>query len=178
MINYVNGDAITGKSQKPDCTCIYIAHLCNSRGLWGAGVSGIVGKRFPLSRYDYGKRIRCLGELSLGTNTYSNYFDKNPAIVVVNMIAQLDVNRYSTLPLVDYDKLRVCLVLLRDKILSDCEYDKKFRGKDANPELHMPKIGSGLAHGNWDIVNSIVREVFDNECGINVYIFDWTGKWK
>ena len=46
--------------------------------------------------------------------------------------------------------------------------------KPASPnkvEIHAPKFGSGLARGDWDVIEALIVEAWDNE-GIPVTIYE------
>ncbi len=65
---------------------------------------------------------------------------------VANMIAQQGIRRDGGLPPIRYDAVRKCL-----------EQVAGFAREDS-ASVHMPRIGCGLAGGNWDLIESIILE--------------------
>lgn len=149
-INYVVGDAT-----QPITRPAIIAHVCNNKGGWGKGFSGALSAKYPkaeeLYRYywcnQYNHELGCI-QVSLSS------------IWTVNMIAQ---DGYSTKrkPAIDYAALEGCLVQLCELVL------------DSNKRIgvHMPRIGTGLAGGDWAVIEPIiVRTLCD--AGISVTVYD------
>jgi len=80
-------------------------------------------------------------------------------LYVCNMVAQNGINSYGSefKRRVDYDALKKCL----DKV-------NKY-ASDHDMEVHMPKIGAGLAGGDWDIIEGIIESSLDD---INVVVYE------
>lgn len=36
----------------------------------------------------------------------------------------------------------------------------------------MPRIGCGLADGDWSIIEKIIKRTFINKANVNVYVYD------
>lgn len=74
------------------------------------------------------------------------------------MIAQDGINtRYTPFQKrIDYNALRLCLKKLRKHI------------GERDISIHMPKIGTGLGGGNWDIIKKIISdELYD----LQIYVY-------
>jgi len=83
-----------------------------------------------------------------------------PDLWVVNMIAQAGIGRQGGPP-IRYESLRTCLGKTARIALT--------RGAS----VHMPRIGSGLAGGNWDVIEEIIQEeLVDKGLDVTVYEFD------
>ena len=129
-IMYLKGDAtdpkISGK--------IIIAHICNDIGAWGKGFVLAVSNKWPQVRQAYISRDTYqLGTVQLVC--VDNYR------AVANMIAQHGIrSRNNPIPL-DYAALRNCLAKV-------AVYARKH-----NATIHMPRIGCGLAGGEWVAVS-------------------------
>lgn len=144
MIKYVQGDLF-------ETDCDLIAHGCNCRGGFGSGVAYTMAKRYPKAR-DY----------------YLDKFDEDGwRLGDVQMVLQRDGKyiancgtQYNYLPRginhADYDAIRTCM-----------EKVKRF-AKLKSLSVAMPKIGAGLAGGDWTIIEKIVEEVF-SDYSITVY---------
>jgi len=129
-----------------------IAHQCNCRGSFGAGIAREVARRFPeVDRaqrewYRAGKQQLGIVQL-LKTHT---------GLVIANLYAQDGWRRVLGRPNTDYDALGQCLATLRD-------------GLSAQDVLGMPKIGAGLGGGDWAVIETIIEDVF-RERTVYVYV--------
>lgn len=136
-INYVIGDATAPQGEGKKIIC----HICNDIGAWGAGfVLALSNKwRYPEDFYR-ARQNYTLGDvdiLSVEDNTY-----------VANMIAQHGVRRDSNgVAPIRYEALTAALVKLNK------------RAKSMNASLHMPRIGSGLAGGDWKTIERIIETI-------------------
>tara|TARA_Y100000588_G_C13812064_1_gene735569 strand:+ start:453 stop:686 length:234 start_codon:yes stop_codon:yes gene_type:complete len=76
------------------------------------------------------------------------------------MIAQNGINsRYSKfIRRVDYDSLILCLKNVNEYALEN------------NMEIHMPKIGTGLGGGDWNIIEEIIINTINSK--INIYVYE------
>lgn len=103
------------------------------------------------------------GNIGLGKNQYIAVQNEpgKPTIHVVNMMAQKGVGFYRGVPPLRYDALADCLSRL-----------PAFYPED-DTVFHMPKIGSGLGHGNWKIIEGIIDFALMN---YEVLIYQWEGK--
>lgn len=135
MIRYIEGDLVK-ESDKFEV----IAHCCNCFCTMGAGIAPQIKAKFPEAY-----AVDCAtpkGDLAkLGTISYTQ--NTNP--IVVNLYGQFDyTGRRSGRMDLDYDALRSALKLMKEK----------FSGK----MFGMPMIGSGLAGGDWNIIEHIIEE--------------------
>ena len=155
MITYLNGDATepVGNGRK------IIAHVTNDEGGWGAGFVLAIDKMSPepkkmyQSMYRYWTQSNKLLFLPLGT---VNYAKVNNDTYVANMTAQHRTIRSVAKP-VCYKSLEHCL-----KNVSEF-------ARREGATVHMPRIGCGLAGGDWRVVESIIDEVMYHE---DVFVYD------
>lgn len=138
-----------------------IPQVCNNIGLYGAGYSGAISRRWPIVQEKYLEWYRkndkingTTGPFALGNNQYVNC---GGGIIVVNMIAMSGVrSRFRTKPLVETE-LMACLFKLS-------QLDSK------NSDFYFAKIGSGLAGGDWNLIKYFI-ETFLNPHDFNlIYI--------
>lgn len=157
MITYLKGDATQPKAKGVKI----IAHICNDVGAWGAGFVLALSKRWLQPELSY-RRIRQedrnLGVVQL-VNVQQDEDDKS--IYVANMIAQHNVrpiviDNVQVQP-IRYGALAVCLKKLRDDAI---QYEAS---------IHMPRIGSGLAGGDWLVIEKLINECLHD---IDVYVYD------
>lgn len=131
-----------------------IAHSCNCRNTMGAGIAKQIRERYPeVYRADTDANEN-------GTNTLGNisvYSDNNKHII--NMYTQ--ENYGSNGRFVSYDALSTALHNVK-------HYAQQLL-RNTTPErtsilLGLPYyISCGLAGGDWDTVQSIVKDVFYND---------------
>jgi hypothetical protein len=137
MIKTVEGNAIDYVLENPNKR--FLLHCVNAQGKFASGIAGEIRKRIPSAYESYMK------DHHLGSVTYSN------KCMVVNMCAQelygRDGKQY-----VDYDVLGSCL--------SQIEED----WHSCNFEFVFPyKVCCGLAGGDWDEVQNIIKRELGGE---------------
>jgi O-acetyl-ADP-ribose deacetylase (regulator of RNase III) len=122
-----------------------IVHICNNKNKWGKGFILPLSKLWPITKLKYHNM-----KMNLGNVEIIKVHDRT---YVANMISQDGINYRNTKKIdrVDYQALYKCL-------------EEVFLfAKDHQLEVHMPKIGSGLAGGDWekieDIINSLQEDV-------------------
>ncbi len=165
MITYQIGDA----TQPIGMGMRYIIHVCNSVGGWGRGFVNAISNRWPQPEAAYRGWFRSghhplWGEFKLGQ---IQSVTVEPSIRVINMIAQegygygnRNLHRSSEVdskPPIRYGALFQCLKLV---------------GQDAKAEkasIHAPRIGCGLAGGNWGRVEPLLQSAFKD---LDVHIYD------
>lgn len=134
---YVKGDATRpqGKGKKIIC------HVCNDVGGWGAGFVLAVSKRWKEPEQVY----RAMKERPLGT---AKLVPVEEDIWVANMIGQHDVYPDKNgNPPIRYGAIRAALAAVNDiAYRTECT-------------LHMPRIGCGLAGGEWHEIEKIIKQV-------------------
>lgn len=128
-----------GDATKPIDRPTIIAHVCNDVDKWGAGFVVQLGKAYPQAKIGF-HSIKP-ADRRLG---YTQFVRVSDDIVVANMIAQEGTRVLGgDIPL-RYDALRECL----DEVQNRAESD--------GYTVSMPRIGAGLAGGDWKIIRSII----------------------
>jgi O-acetyl-ADP-ribose deacetylase (regulator of RNase III) len=148
-IKYVKGDATAPVGDGAKC----IVHIVNDEGKWGKGFVMAVSRRWPRIREEYinwhsNQDNFKLGEV-LFTRAESN-------IWVANMIAQHGTRNSGGKPPIRYNALEKCL----KQVAYECRIQPW--------SVHMPKIGAGLAGGDWHTVEYIVENTF-GDIPVTVY---------
>lgn len=153
MINYIQGDLF--QHIKPN---IIIAHVCNNLGGFGKGFVVPLSKRYPFAKVAYLAWSRG----GLATNlpfrlgeTQWVHVDKGNDIWVANMVAQEG-----------FEPPRP----LRYKYLIKCMQNVADLALDKEKEILAPMFGSGLAGGNWEIIEELIDGLWVDK-GIKVTIF-------
>ena len=147
MIRYITGDLVKQSGEFD-----VIAHCANCYCVMGSGIAPQIKAKFP-EAYAADCATK-KGDLNkLGTISYS----ETTKPIIVNLYGQFDyTGRRSGKMDLDYDAIRSALKLMKEK----------FSGKT----FGMPKIGSGLAGGDWSIIEKIIEEEMIGEY---VTIVNW-----
>ncbi len=161
-IIYKKGDATA--PEKPRSV---IAHCCNDIGGWGAGFVVALSKKWQSperqyrgwfkqgAQWDDGD-LRSKREFVLGA---TQLVKVDNDCYVANIIGQHGVRRRRGDTPIRYDALRQGL------------HDVGTWAKKENRPVAMPRIGSGLAGGDWNIIASIITEELC-ERGVSVTVYD------
>lgn len=137
MIKYITGDLVKD-SDKFDV----LVHGCNCFCTMNSGIAPQIKHKFP-EAYE----VDCMtnsGDINkLGRIT----FTRNTTPIIVNSYTQFRYGRDKMH--VDYDALRKCMITIK----------LKFSGK----KIGMPKIGAGLAGGDWGKIEKIINDALADE---------------
>jgi len=165
-INYVQGDLFKYLPDPDKGKTIFIPHVCNTLGCFGAGFVIPLMKHFPGVNVDYASYCNKWKDESLG---YVDYFrtlvndDSLITRVVCNMIAQKGVIGKNNAKPIKYVALMNCMVEVQNMVLS---YIKD----GAKAEIYCPKFGSALAGGNWDLIEELINEIWiENKIKVTVF---------
>lgn len=139
-ITYVTGDA----TQPIGSGVRIIAHICNDRGGWGRGFVRAISARWSRPEADYKAWFRgadfdfALGKIQL--------VQVQSTLYIANMIAQQGYQGLNNPVPLCYDSLDECLKKLYKE------------AKNLKASVHMPKIGTGLAGGDWSKIEALIEE--------------------
>lgn len=134
-----------------------IIHICNTEGAWGAGFVLAVSKRWPKPEQEYRRWYKTQQDFKLG-NIQEVRVQSDTS--VINMIAQEGVGPDEDgNPPIRYEALRECLQKVADI------------AKENGSSVHGPRLGAGLALGNWSKIEKLINEELI-EKSINVTIYD------
>lgn len=176
MINYLKGDLI---KLAHECYFDVIVHGCNCFCTMGAGIAPQMVKafgchKFQLESESYKGDVNKMGNIDIGhtyikgndVKVYDAAVEKRwndkihedehyHLLKVINAYTQFGFgNPAGDL---DYEALTLCM----RKIAA------KFRGQ----HIGLPKIGCGLAGGDWEIVEKIIEKEL-KDCKVTVVIFE------
>jgi O-acetyl-ADP-ribose deacetylase (regulator of RNase III) len=149
-ITFKEGDATRPDGEGVTDDHKLIVHCCNNRGAWGAGFVLAISKRWPEAEFSYRKwHSRFYPQyLPLGKVDLVNV---EPDVTVCNLIGQtLDSGRR-----IRYDAIYDGLHLI-DSIYGQVGWSSD---PTTTCTLHMPRMGAGLAGGDWNIIEAIIRSV-------------------
>lgn len=177
QIKYLKGDATVVQRSKTMTTVI--CHCCNAFGGWGRGFVVPLGMKYPKAKSDYVnfclpfqqsnvKRNELMGQLCLSKvedNIYvaniigQYYYSRNQRDFTNNIGVEAKFLPTKDGRYVNYESIRSGF----RKLLSLM--------KDAEFTVQMPKLGCGLAGGDWNIIEKIiVEELSTND--IQVYVYE------
>lgn len=148
-IAYLKGDAT---DPIEDGNRAIVAHVCNNLGRWGRGFVVALSKRWPLAEESYLGWADEHDRLPLGE---VQFVAVEPGILVANMIAQDGLGRA---------RKPLRLSALRKALTTVAEI-----AREGGSSIHMPRIGCGLAGGNWGDVEPVIEETCHD---LDVYIYD------
>lgn len=161
---YVQGDLFSSayyQNHEP----VVIAHVCNDLGMWGAGFALTFKRRYPQA-FDlfspWFNSEKKKGQSMLGKSQVVTLVENNGAsLYACNMVAQAGLYSKSNPMPLQYDALQHCLSAL-----------ERFC-KHTNAIVYMPKIGSGLARGEWSyIYDMIVNNLSIRDVAVNIFEVD------
>lgn len=135
-----------------DCGDIVIGHGCNTQGLMGAGVAGIVARRFPLTKVQYVALCadgRVMGGDVLVTVELDG--ERENAWMIFNMMTQV-------LPGANAD-LELIRMAAEEAVKIARQYDIG--------TIHIPQIGCGIGGLDWSEVKRVFQETETDD-------FEWT----
>ena len=145
MIRYVKGDATAPDGSGPRA----IVHVCNNLGAWGAGFVLAISKRWIEPEIAYRRANPTMGAVQI--------VNVAPGLMIVNMVAQHGFPSLSRRCALDYEALTECL----HKVAAFCEAHRA--------SVHMPRIGCGIAGGEWARVEAIILDTLG---AIDVTVYD------
>ena len=155
-ITYLKGDASAPRGSSPR---LIVQIVNDSAFTWGGGFSLAIRQKWPTAQQAYRQwAYDNRQHLSLG-NVHLAEAEDN--LAVVSMVAQRGYGP-SDKPRIRYSALRSCLERL-----------SVFAAKE-KATVHMPRIGTGLAGGSWNIVSELIDDVLCR-AGINVFVYDLPG---
>lgn len=155
-LHIVTGDATIaqyGKGRK------IIAHVCNDRGRWGKGFVMAISDKWPEAARVYRQWHKAgvnegfaLGAVQL--------VELTPSLTLANMIGQNGIKTGSKGPPVRYDALEEALMAVGAHAVLE------------GASIHMPRIGTGLAGGEWQKIENLLRNMLELY-RVHVYVYDY-----
>ena len=133
MLEFLDGDVLNSGER-------VVVHGCNCKNAMGAGIAAQVREQYP-EAYQVDQLTQWGDKTKLGT--YTTAVGKN-GTRIVNAYTQYD---YSRGP-VNVDSVAVECVLMT--VCNDFPEE---------PVIAMPRIGAGLAGGDWNIIEKILLRV-------------------
>lgn len=153
MIHYVKGDLLASD-------CAVLIHGCNCFNVWGAGIARQMRDKYP-EAYAADVRATERNGTKWKLGSFSDALARDGK-VILNLYSQYDYGRGEVYA--NYRAIRDGLEKIHDYILlGDVE---RF---PAWPKVGMPRIGAGLGGGDWNVIEDIVKNIFDVN---DIYIYE------
>lgn len=152
-IRYVEGDATRPQGSGPKI----IVHVCNDVGGWGKGFVLALSQRWPETERSYRAwyAARETNDFGLGAVSFA---EVEPTVWVANLIGQAGVRRVKGVAPVRYPAIAEGLAKVAEFA----------RARAAS--VHMPRIGCGLAGGEWSEVEQLIESTLaQSEVAVTVY---------
>lgn len=151
MIQYRKGNLLS-------VTSGVIAHGVNCQGVMGSGVALAIREKYPLAYSTYLKKVQkwvefnnntsgMLGQVQFCSTSENDVFTE-PNLVVANCFTQ---DFYGT------NKRHV-----NYEAVAQCFYTLNLRAK-LYGQLNIPKIGAGLAGGDWNVIEAIIKSEYKDD---------------
>ncbi len=139
-----------------------ITHICNDIGGWGRGFVLAVSKDHPAAETAYRSWFQENPEWKDTPFLLGNVQFVNTAkdVKVANMIAQHGIFTKDGRSPIRYIALIQCLTQVAEHAL---EY---------GASVHMPRIGCGLAGGEWSKVEKCINNTL-GRAGVPVFVYDY-----
>lgn len=152
-LSFIRGDASEpfGAEQK------FLLQVVNDQAqIWGGGFAKHIRKKWPHAQAEF--RVWAYGRqnLKLGNIHVARI---RSDLSLVSLVAQHGFGKPISGPRVRYGKLFSALEKVADLAVEE------------HASVHMPRIGTGEAGGNWDIVEGIIRETLIAR-GVKVTVYD------
>ncbi|MCC7248286.1 MAG: macro domain-containing protein [Lysobacter sp.] len=123
-----------------------IVHGCNCMCAMGAGIARTIKARFP-EAYDADLATTKGDRSKLGTISFAGIVRSEARFVIVNAYTQFDWRGASVQA--DYDAIGTAMRAIKHR----------FSGQ----RIGYPRIGAGLAGGDWTIIAMIIDRALDGE---------------
>lgn len=165
-ITYKNKDLFADLSSRPKGQFTFIPHIVNNVGIWGGGFTQSINLALGGEPREYYKsaqeRYSANPEVLLGSISVVPLEDR---VDVVHMFAQHQT-LYSNRKPIRYVALVETMSRL-DNLLKNLQgmTQKKF-----DYEIWAPKFGSGLAGGNWSLIEELIKEIWSDH---KVVVYDF-----
>ena len=151
-IRYLHGNVLEPRGAGPRVVCQLVNDLAKR---WGGGTARQAAERFPAAQQEFAAWI---GEIDRGQRLGKVHFSTEVSgTVIASIVGQRGFGKSKT-PRVQYGAIQTGLARVADFALN----------KGAS--VHLPRIGTGVAGGNWATIKNMMEEQFV-ESGVEVNVY-------
>lgn len=154
-LEYRKGDVLNFDPTKPTV----VMHIVNNQHGWGAGFVIALSNKWPEPEEDYLNNKCILGEVGFVKIPNTN-------VVVANMCGQI-LGYVKGVPPIRYEALEECLNKVGEFITKE---NKNLSGERYT--VRCPKIGAGLAGGNWEVISKMIKDILIDKYNIPTIVFE------
>ncbi|HKI34795.1 MAG TPA: macro domain-containing protein [Gemmataceae bacterium] len=154
-ITYLKGDATSPQAKGNKV----IAHICNDIGGWGKGFVLAISRRWEEPEAEYRSWHAAGKKDGFGLGAVQ-FVPVEPYVWVANMVAQRGMKTGSSGPPIRYEAVAACL----EKVVA--------KALELGASVHMPRIGCGLAGGEWSRIEPLIEEYLCGR-GVPVLVYDF-----
>lgn len=168
VLKYKTGDVVKALQNNE---INILAHGCNCFCTMGAGVAKAVRETFP-EAYESDCDTISGDRKKLGSYSSVWYYSTH-LFGIYNLYTQYGFGGYKISKGIidlDYEALKESLTKMAKNILS-CTIPTPDSPVLSNIKIGMPKIGAGLAGGDWEIIEDIIQCVLIKEYNLDVTIY-------
>ena len=146
--------------------CDYICHQVNCQGKMNSGIAKQIREKWPIVYHSYLTKCNVtqtypsvlLGDIQI-VALYDDFLAPEFRQYVINLFAQ-DNYGYNGKRYTSYDAFWNCLNLIK-------------RHVPKGSRIGFPKgIGCGLGGANWQVIETMIYEVLDNDFKVEVYDYE------
>ena len=152
-IKYLHGNALEPRGEDAKVIC----QLVNDRARkWGGGIAKQAARKYPNAEISFSSWITVISPNErLGM---VHFVEAEQDVYLSSLIAQAGFGP-SNRPRIRYHALEEALARVANFAA----------GKNAS--VHMPRIGTGVADGNWNMIKDMIEEIFTGS-GLEVIVYD------
>jgi O-acetyl-ADP-ribose deacetylase (regulator of RNase III) len=144
------------------CEFDVIAHGCNCHCAMNSGIAVEMKRHFhcdefPLENFETSGNINKLGQIDYQLKYIKpvKFPEYKYPLIVVNAYTQYRWDRFAK-P-IDYEALTLCM--------------RKMNHVFGGNHIGLPKIGAGLAGGDWEVIKQIIQKEL-KDCDVTVVIYN------
>lgn len=158
MIHYIKGDLIEAvKNNEVDV----IAQQCNCFNTMGSGIAKQIKQHFPVA-YEADCKTNRGDKGKLGT--ISMAYDQRYDLYLFNLYGQYGFNRHMINT--NYEALEKSLKAMYFVLRSGSIYEPAIK---SDSRIGIPRLGCGLAGGDWNVVEELVEKTIAKSYDVFVY---------
>lgn len=155
-LEYRKGDVLEFDTSKSTM----IIHIVNNKIAWGAGFVLALSKKWKEPEREYLDDMYNLGDVGFIKIPNTN-------VIVANMCAQT-LGYIGGKPPIRYEALKECL----EKVGNFINRENSFRSAEQQYVVRCPKIGAGLAGGDWNIISKMLEDILVKNHHISTTVYE------
>lgn len=151
----VNSNIVYQRGDLLQSDCNVIIHGCNCFNTMGAGIAAQIRKFYP-EAYKADLATVKGDRNKLGSFTYAVAKNSEIPRIIINLYSQYNYGIVNGKAPIDYLALEKGSIAIKLFLKNMSE---PLMGK-LNPKIGLPRIGAGLAGGNWNTISNILNKVW------------------